>query len=135
MTKQQLKDFLTEKGLDWGDWLTRVQLLEIAMENNPPPTYLVDTLFKAAGHEILRLPPYHPELNPIEQVWSVVKRYVARHTDFKIQTILRLVEEALSTITNDVWQNYIRHWKEVVDQFWLRDDKIADIVDFDDDAV
>jgi len=27
-----------------------------------------------AGHELIFLPPYSPELNPIEQVWSWIKR-------------------------------------------------------------
>ena len=31
---------------------------------------------KAVGHEVVRLPPYHCELNPIELAWSQVKHYI-----------------------------------------------------------
>ena len=33
-------------------------------------------MFKEAGHEVIRLPPYHSELNPIELVWAFMKGYV-----------------------------------------------------------
>ena len=33
---------------------------------------------KKYGHEILRLPPYHCELNAIELIWADEKNYVAR---------------------------------------------------------
>ncbi|CAH2103226.1 unnamed protein product [Euphydryas editha] len=42
-----------------------------------PPTYAVDELLKAHNHEVLKLPPYHCELNPIVKIWSLVKRKVA----------------------------------------------------------
>ena len=32
-----------------------------------------------AGHEVVRLPVAHCELNPIEMAWSQVKGYVKEH--------------------------------------------------------
>ena len=34
---------------------------------------------KAAGHEVVCIPPYHCELNPIELCWSQVKGYIKEH--------------------------------------------------------
>lgn len=34
-------------------------------------------MIRDAGHEVLRLPPYNPDLNPIEMVWATVKQYLA----------------------------------------------------------
>ena len=50
----------------------------------------VESIAKNAGHETLRLPPHHCELNPIEMVWGVLKNYVA--TENKDMT-LKSVEE------------------------------------------
>ena len=41
--------------------------------------YRVDELAREKGHEVIRLPPYHCDLNPIEKVWAYEKGYVARH--------------------------------------------------------
>ena len=34
--------------------------------SNPKPKFVVDEMATAVGHEVVRLPPYHCELNPIE---------------------------------------------------------------------
>src|SRR5277367_6580138 len=47
--------------------------------------YEIDEIAKAAGHKVLRLPPYHCELNPIEMAWAQVKGYIARNnTTYKL---------------------------------------------------
>ena len=33
---------------------------------------------KKVGHTILPLPPYSPDLNPIEKVWANIKRYLRK---------------------------------------------------------
>lgn len=71
---------------------------------------MVDELAKAVGVEVLRLPPYHCELNPIELVWADVKGYVARkNTTFKMADVKKLLQEALGNISAEKWQNCISH--------------------------
>ncbi|GBP70621.1 hypothetical protein EVAR_98201_1 [Eumeta japonica] len=49
--------------------------------------------------EVLRLPPYHCELNPIELVWADIKGHVARNnTIFKIADVKKLLSEGLTQI-------------------------------------
>ncbi|CAK9824015.1 hypothetical protein ANTRET_LOCUS2252 [Anthophora retusa] len=49
---------------------------------------------------ILRLPPYHCELNPIEMIWAQVKNYVAaRNSTFKFCDMVRLFTEAINVVT------------------------------------
>ena len=36
------------------------------------------SLAEAAGHRIVFLPPYSPDLNPIENFWSWLKRYMKK---------------------------------------------------------
>jgi transposase len=35
--------------------------------------FSTDSLLVRYGHVALRLPPYHPEINPIEKMWAMVK--------------------------------------------------------------
>jgi transposase len=48
----------------------RPEFLALAKANKPEPQYIIDDIEKEKGHIILRLPPYHPELHPIELVLS-----------------------------------------------------------------
>ena len=45
-------------------------------------------LIKKAGHELLYLPPYSPDLNPIEQKWAQVKA-IRRNTKQDLDTLLK----------------------------------------------
>ena len=55
------------------DWLTArgIEYPEHALKRE-----LYTEMAKAAGHEVVRLPPYHCELNPIELAWSQLKRFI-----------------------------------------------------------
>ncbi|PSN56834.1 hypothetical protein C0J52_08287 [Blattella germanica] len=51
---------------------------------------------KEQGKLVIRLPPYHCELNPIELIWAQVKGYVARNNKtFNIKDVKRLLAEAV----------------------------------------
>jgi len=39
-------------------------------------------LAEEAGHRLIFLPPYSPELNPIESFWSWLKRYLKKILPF-----------------------------------------------------
>lgn len=55
-------------------------------ENFKP--YVIDEMSKEKGVTLLRLLPYHCELNPIELIWADIKSYVARHnTTFKFSDL------------------------------------------------
>ncbi|KAJ4432821.1 hypothetical protein ANN_21460 [Periplaneta americana] len=54
--------------------MTKAELLEIVKRNKPEPTYIADRFLHEHGHTVLRLPPYHCDLSPIEYVWGLVKQ-------------------------------------------------------------
>ena len=47
---------------------TKAVLLSLIREANVPKQYIVDNIAKTSGCSVLRLPPYHCLLNPIEMV-------------------------------------------------------------------
>ena len=73
--KEELLEYLMGKGifLDLAKSSTQ-QLRAMAMKVGPNLRSYIEIEAEQAGHKILFTPPYHPELNPIEMAWSMVKR-------------------------------------------------------------
>ena len=68
-------------------------------------------LITAAGALVRFLPPYSPDLNPIEEVFSQVKSYI-RDNEIIYKTTKKprlIVASAFGSITTQDYQNYIRH--------------------------
>jgi transposase len=62
------------------------------------------------GHAALHLSPYHPELNPIEKMWAMVKTWMAmKNVTFQLQDVRKLAEEKFSSITKDEWLPACKH--------------------------
>lgn len=56
-------------------------LYEMAQEDQYQNKFAVEVAAEAVGYEIFWLPPYHPELNPIEEAWGLTKQHVALEND------------------------------------------------------
>jgi transposase len=54
---------------------------------------------EAAGARLLYLPPYSPDLNPIEQAWSKVKQILRSLKPRTSEALEYAVAEAISTVT------------------------------------
>lgn len=92
--------------------------------------YAVDELAKKSGIEVLRLPPYHCELNPIELVWADVKGHVARNnTTFKFENVKNLLKEAIDRVTPLRWQKSIEHTIKEEEKFYKIDFTIDEVAD------
>ena len=82
--------------------------------------YVIDNMALQHGHVVLRLPPYHCELNPIELIWSVVKRFIqVSNTTCKLRDMEALVPKAFAHITPELWQRCIRHVEKIEEQYTL----------------
>ncbi len=54
---------------------------------------------EAAAAELLYLPPYSPDLNPIEKAWSKLKQYLRAVKARTAEQLQQAIAEALKTIT------------------------------------
>lgn len=118
--KAQLIEWLQTKGKAADMSMLKAELMQsVALIKENFNKYLIDEKAKEHNKTVLRLPPYHCELNPIEIVWSMVKRYVKSHnTIYKINDVKMLLEQGLERVTADNWRNFIRHVTEEEKRFW-----------------
>ena len=104
--KCDIKNWLQKENVSFPIQSLKPELLQIVKRLNKQKKYIVDQLIHEAGHYILRLPPYHSHLNPIELVWAEVKRSVAENnTTFKLKDVHALTMTTLPGITQDFGKN------------------------------
>jgi transposase len=59
--------------------------------------------------ELIYLPPYSPDFNPIEQAFSKLKSYLREPCARTQQTLMELIGEALHTITASDAEGFFKH--------------------------
>ena len=71
---------------------------------------------------ILRLPPYHPDLNLIELVWAQLKKIVSsRNFTNKLNDVLEITKAAFTEISVQNWENYCKHVINVEGEYTRKD--------------
>jgi len=88
---------------------------------HPTQNFLIDNIARKHEHSILRTPPYHPELQPIETCWAIVKNHVARNNDCTMKKVQILLEEGFEKVTTKTCQKLIKKVKMQEDAFWVED--------------
>jgi arsenate reductase-like glutaredoxin family protein len=131
--KANMQQWLNERGIPFELHETKPELYsKIKLHKPVHKLYAVDSLMAHHGHSVLRLPPYHPELNPIEKIWAQVKNYVATHNvTFKFDDMRKLAEEKFAIIGTSEWENVCRNAIKVEDEYLSREavvDEVQELV-------
>lgn len=61
---------------------------------------MVSMLLETAGCQLAYLPPYSPDLNPIEQMWSKVKNYLKGAKARTQEALCQAIKQALEEVTS-----------------------------------
>jgi transposase len=69
----------------------------------------VREMIEAAGARLLYLPPYSPDLNPIEHMWSKVKQHLRSAAARTYEALQEAVTSALASVTSDDCVGFFRH--------------------------
>lgn len=72
-------------------------------------TQRVQAAFAELGVEVHYLPPYSPDLNPIEMCWSKFKSILKQKAARSYETLSEAISNALKKITAADARNWIRH--------------------------
>jgi hypothetical protein len=89
------------------------------------------------GHEVLYTPPYHPELQPIELIWGIIKIRIARDPAVSISDLDAKVDEGLRAISSENWTKAYRHVQKFEDRYSqsLDDCELADDSDLSENEI
>ncbi|XP_050422420.1 uncharacterized protein LOC126834501 [Adelges cooleyi] len=120
--KKDITNWLGSKGEIVGRSIVKAQLLErvdlLKPRYDDDAYYVIDELAKANDKLVLRLPPYHYKLNPIDLAWSPVKHYIRMHnTTFKVEDVRRLLVKGVKRVTAEMWADFVERVIKQEDMF------------------
>lgn len=82
----------------------------VVMDNlRPHKASGVREMIEAAGASLLYLPPYSPDFNPIENMWSKVKQFLRSAAARTFDTLVEAIATALRTVSEDDCLGFFRH--------------------------
>jgi transposase len=129
--KEVLCNWLDKNSIPWTTDMLKPELYELCKRLAPAPEYKLDQIAEAAGHSILRTPQYHPELQPIETCWGVVKNYMAAHCDFTMKNFREYLPLAFAKVTSRTCKSLIAKVVKQEEKYWIEDSKLYEEIDED----
>jgi transposase len=69
----------------------------------------IRSAIEAAGAELRYLPPYSPDLNPIEQAFSKLKAHLRKHKERSVEGLWNRIGSLLASFTPIECQNFFQH--------------------------
>lgn len=117
--KADMMKWLVDHNINFDTNMLKPEIYHKIVINKPEfVEYKIDELAKQAGHTILRLPPYHPDLNPIEMIWAATKNAIAkRNTTGKLKDVEIIAREEFSKISEVDWNARCEHVIEIENNY------------------
>lgn len=121
--KDDIKEWLHSKNITFQEHILKTELVTLVREHRPAYTkYVVDEMAAQQNKLVLRLPPYHCELNPIELIWAQIKNDVAtNNTTFKLCDVKLLFQNGVNNVTVDNWRGCVKHVLTEEEKMWKLD--------------
>lgn len=124
-TIKRLREWLSRNNIPWTKDMLKAELFDLCSRLATKPEFLIDNIARKYGHSILRTPPYHPELQPIETCWAIIKRHIAQHNDFTMKKVWLLLDEGFEKVKRDTCQKLIQKVRLQEDTYWEEDSEKA----------
>lgn len=127
--KAALQQWLAERNIPFEEWFLKPALYDLCRQHAPSPHYVIDDLAATFGCEILRTPQYHPELQPIEHVWGIVKSDIAstQTGHYTLTSLQKRLVSACQKITPEMCQRIFAHVRKEEERYWKVDEKLDEM--------
>ena len=126
--KSQFQDWLKDHKIPFRPDALRTELWMLCKIHRATSTSkIIDNITKRYGHEVLRLPPYHCDLNAIELIWSDEKNFVAHENkEMTLESVEKLFRKRRAEITAEMCKKCVEH-VEHIELSYSKSDRIIDL--------
>uniref|UniRef100_A0A2A4K5K9 Tc1-like transposase DDE domain-containing protein n=1 Tax=Heliothis virescens TaxID=7102 RepID=A0A2A4K5K9_HELVI len=117
--KAEMQSWLHKKQIHYDDNMLKPQLYKLIVQTKDKcKKYNLDKILKHHSHDVLRLPPHHPDLNPIEMAWAAIKKHVAdKVVNWNVNTVMELIEEKASQMGENEWSEFCAKAMKIEDDY------------------
>ena len=120
--KADIKFWLSSNKVPYDEWELNAELwLKVTefLKNYRGEKYFLDAHLKTLEIEVVRMPPYHCDFNPIEKCWAFRKQFVAAKNQSKnsLADLTQWWEESRQAMTLDHIQKLFERVIRIEDQF------------------
>ena len=129
--KAKYQEWLQKNNVTYGTDALRSELWLLCKRHRDAKSCkIIDKIAERNGHEVLRLPPYHCDLNAIELIWANEKNFVAReNTEMTMKFAVELFRRRRDELTPEICKKCVDHVKEVENSYWKTDRIIDEKID------
>ncbi|XP_072940847.1 uncharacterized protein [Epargyreus clarus] len=129
--KSDMQAWLREKGISFSPEMLKPQLYKLILLNKEKNIkFNMDHMLEEYGHTVLRLPPYHSDLNPIEMAWLAIKGYVAnKNINWNINKVMDLIREKCDMMGEPEWMELCAKVESIEDEYRTSDHVIDALTD------
>ncbi len=129
MNKNELKEYLNKEKINYDDRMLKSDLMDLALKYWKPTSKL-EKLAQIDGinrfnkeHKLLFLPPYYPELNPIEFVWARIKNNIADKPSYNMKLLRKALKNSERLIDSSFCESIYNHcFKELL--YLMKEDNL-----------
>ncbi|XP_064292425.1 uncharacterized protein LOC135309844 [Plodia interpunctella] len=114
-TKPTMQEWLRRHNVPFDEKLRKDDLYKLIKSHFTEDIYKIDEVLKRNGHEVLRLPPYHPDLSWSPLSWSGKKE---------------ILERLFAEYPKEKWENCVKHVIKIEDEYCKHDGALDEVVDF-----
>ena len=131
--RKEMIEWLTENNIPYAETMRKHELSKLVQQHKRSgKIYKIDEIIKVHGHDVLRLPPYMCELNPIELAWVKVKRKIReKNTTLTLSSsdLEIFIQQAIQEVTPVGWENFCVHVEKIEEEYWKKDGLLEDFME------
>jgi transposase len=126
-SKAGLQTYLAKNNILFDAYSTKKQLRKQYVKptlTNLPVKYEIDRILIGHGIQVLRLPPYHCQYNPIGLAWGYCKTFYNKHITANTNDkncVEKLWAIALSSYTSEMGQHSIVDCERLIQSDWIKE--------------
>lgn len=119
--RQDMMDWLQRHEIPFEGNMLKAQLYNL-IKLYQPKLHVVEGILKELGHEVLRLPPYYCDLNPVDNILNLVKQRASEKSVSKSECETeRLALKEIYKIKDDEWKSQVELVKKLEREYWEKE--------------